>query len=172
MHSLAVLVVPNDAPRARIRPLAVRDAALSARIDTLLFRFEQPEERAWGVDHAQGARFDWCVIGGRWAGWGRRVRQLMRKQNIEPLRTPIPKFVERDAVWSGDLIRVRTAALAEYPLAVITPHGDWVDCPSVLPAFWKPTPRERKARTGWLKTIGQIMDAYPDCLVIAVDYHD
>ena len=58
MHSLAVLVVPNDPVRANMRPLVARDAALSARIETLLFRYEQPEEMAWGVDHSRGFQLE------------------------------------------------------------------------------------------------------------------
>ena len=106
MHSLAVLVVPNDPARANMRPLVARDPALSARIDTLLFRYEQPGEMAWGVDHSSGFQFDWCVIGGRWAGWGRQVRRLMDKQKIQPSGRPIPQFLERNAVWSEDVGRV------------------------------------------------------------------
>ena len=60
---------------------------------------------------------------------------------------------------------------ADYPLAIITPHGQWVDCPSVLPAFGKATTRQRKAKATWLKKIQRIMEAYPECLAVAVDYH-
>jgi hypothetical protein len=171
MHSLAVLVVPNDPVRANMRPLVARDAALSARIETLLFRYEQPEEMAWGVDHSRGFIFDWYAIGGRWEGWGRRVRQLMVKQKVQPSRRPIPRSLERNAVWSEDVGRVRISSLAEYPLAVITPHGDWVDCPGVLPIFGKPTARQRNAKAAWLRKIQRIMKAYPDCLAVAIDYH-
>lgn len=46
MHFLAVVLIPFDPQRANLRPLVARDAAVSARIDTLLFRYEQPTERA------------------------------------------------------------------------------------------------------------------------------
>jgi hypothetical protein len=42
MHQLAVVLVPFDPERACIRPLVARDAALWARLDTLLFRHELP----------------------------------------------------------------------------------------------------------------------------------
>jgi hypothetical protein len=169
MHALAVVIVPNYSGRADVRPLAARDAALSARIESLLYMFEQPPERAWGVDYSRGFQFDWCVIGGRWEGWGRRVRRLMLKKMKLP-RRPIPRFLERNAVWTDWLSRMRIASLDEYPLAVITPHGDWVDCPEEL---WSGTAtvRARNAEAAWLKKVQKIMTAYPDCLAVAVDYH-
>jgi hypothetical protein len=154
-----------------MRPLVARDAALSARIETLLFRYEQPEEMAWGVDHSRGFQFDWCIVGGRWEGWGRQVRRLMVKQKIQPSGRPIPQFLERNAVWSEDVGRVHISSLADYPLAVITPHGDWVDCPSALPVFGKATARQRNAKSAWSRTIQGIMKTYPDCLAVAIDYH-
>ena len=54
MHVLAAVLIPFDAERASIRPPVARDAAAWARLDTLLFRYEQPQELAWGVDHARG----------------------------------------------------------------------------------------------------------------------
>ena len=170
MHSLALLVVPYDSAKAKMRPLIARDAALSARIETLLFQHEQPEEDLWGVDYSRGFQFDWAVVGGRWSGWGRRLRQVMIKQGLTPSRRPIPQFLQRNSVWSGDLSRVRIASFGEYPFAVITPHGEWVDCPSALPIYGKPTLRQRKARKAWLSEIQGIMNAYPDCLAMAVDY--
>ena len=172
MHAFAVVLIPYYEVHASLRPLEARDAAALARPETLLFRYEQPQEQAWGVDYSGGFRFDWCVVGGRWAGWGRYVRQLMVKQKIQPSRRPIPRSLGRNAVWSEDVGRLRMSSLTDYPLAVITPHGDWVDCPSVLPIFGKPTARQRNARAAWLRKIQRIMKAYPDCLAVAIDYHD
>src|SRR5262245_43748073 len=157
MHSLALIVVPYDSAQANVRPLVARDAALSARIETLLFLYEQPQEQLWGVDYSRGFRFDWCVLGGRWAGWGRRMRQMMIKQRLDPSRRPIPQFLERNSVWSEDLSRVPLASFREYPLAVITPHGEWVDCPNVLPIYGKPTVRQRKVEKAWIKQIQRVM---------------
>ena len=171
MHSLALIVVPYDSAQANVRPLGARDAALSARIEALLFLYEQPQEELWGVDYSRGFQFDWCVLGGRWAGWGRRMRQMMIKQRLDSSRRAIPQFLERNSVWSEDLTRVRIASFREYPFAVITPHGRWVDCPSVLPIYGKPTVRQSKAKKAWVKQIQRIMKAYADCLAIAVDYH-
>ena len=61
MHLLAAVLVPFDAHGAAIRPLVARDAALWARLDMLLFRFQQPEEWAWGtalvaVSYSTGGR--------------------------------------------------------------------------------------------------------------------
>ena len=113
MHSLALIIVPYDSAQANVRPLVARDAALSARIETLLFLYEQPQEELWGVDHSRGFQFDWCVLGGRWAGWGRQMRQMMIKQRLDPSRRPIPHFLERNSVWSEDLTRVRIASFRE-----------------------------------------------------------
>ena len=95
----------------------------------------------------------------------------MVKQKIQPSGRPIPQFLERNAVWSEDVGRMHISSLPDYPLAVITPHGDWVDCPSALPIFGKATVRQRKAKAAWLKTIQAIMKTYPDCLAVAIDYH-
>jgi hypothetical protein len=65
MHLLGIVLIPFDRDQAAIRPLAARDAAAQAQLDILLFRYEQPEEWAWGVDDERGFKFDWCVIGGR-----------------------------------------------------------------------------------------------------------
>jgi len=173
MHSLALVIVPNDStfPTVR-RPAVARDAALAARIDALLYLFEQPEEQAWGVDYSRGFRFDWCVVGGRWNGWGREVRRVMSKQKIEQPRRPIPRFLERNAVWTDTLSRMRLPSVVAYPESVITPHGVWLDCPRTLPVSGRGTVRQRKAKAAWLKKIKGVFAAYPECLAVAVDYHD
>jgi hypothetical protein len=54
VHQLAVLV-PFSTEHAAMRPVVARDAALQARIDTLLFRFEQPDDEPMGgVDMDRG----------------------------------------------------------------------------------------------------------------------
>ena len=171
MHSLGVVLIRFDRARAAIRPLAARNAAAHAQLDTLLFRYEQPDEEwAWGVDDARGFRFDWCVIGGRWGGWGRGVRSLMARQRIRPIARPIPRFLERNAIWSEDLGRVRlTASLL--PLALLTPYGDWLDAPASVPNFGKASARARRAQVAWLRKIRQVARAFPDCLAVGVDYH-
>ena len=169
MHAFAVVLVPHYEVHASLRPPEARDAAALARLDTLLCRFEQPEDQAWGVDHGEGFKFDWWEVGGNWSGWGRNLRALMRKQRLRPSRRPIPRCLERNAVWSEDLGRVRLGA-AVFPLAVVTPHGDWEEC-AVWPGWGKPTVRERKAKAAWLRRIRRLMWAYPGCLAVGVDYH-
>jgi hypothetical protein len=71
VHALTTVLIPFGAARASIRPVVARDAALFARLDTLMFRYEQPEEQMWGVDFARGFKFDWWALGGRADGWGR-----------------------------------------------------------------------------------------------------
>jgi hypothetical protein len=57
MHLLGVVLIRFDRVRAAIRPRAARDAEAQAQLDTLLFRYEQPqEELAWGVDDVRGFR--------------------------------------------------------------------------------------------------------------------
>jgi hypothetical protein len=170
MHTLGVVLIRFDRAHAAIRPRAARDAAAQAQLDTLLFRYEQPQEQAWGVDDSRGFRFDWCVVGGRFSGWGRDVRSLMARQRIRPVARPIPRFLERNAIWSEDLGRVRlTASL--YPLALLTPYGEWLDAPACLPTFGKPSARARRAQVAWLTKIRQAARAFPDCLAVGVDYH-
>lgn len=171
MHALAALIVPTLPARDRAQPSVVREIELHARIETLLYRYEAQEQREWGFNPFTGSQFDWWVIGGRWSGWGRRVREKIRRRGSSSRVRSLPKSVERNAVWSEDVSRAGLSALAEYPHAVVTPHGRWIDCPRVLPAYGKPTLRQRQAKTAWLKKIRQIAAAYPSCLFIAIDYH-
>ena len=69
MHAFAVALIPHYEVHAALRPLEARDAAVRARLEMLLYRYEQPEDQAWGVDYGQGFRFDWWQIGGHWNGW-------------------------------------------------------------------------------------------------------
>jgi len=169
MHAFAVVLVPHYEVHASLRPLEARDAAALARLEMLLFRYEQPEDQAWGVDLGRGFRFDWWEVGGRWNGWGRNLRTLMRTQRLRPSPRPIPRCLERNAVWSEDLGRVRLNS-SLFPLAVVTPHGEWEEC-AVPPGWGRPTSRERKAKAAWLRRIRRLMQAYPGCLAIGVDYH-
>lgn len=171
MHSLAAVLIPFDRQRASIRPVAARDASAQAQIETLLFRYEQPgDDWAWGVEHGRGFQFDWWVIGGRFGGWGRDVRSLMARQRIRPTARPIPRFLARNAVWSEDLGRVRLNE-ALYPMALLTPYGDWFDAPASLPNYGKASKRARRVENGWLKKIRHAARAFPECLAVAVDYH-
>src|SRR5207244_10356890 len=103
--------------------------------EMLLFRFQQPEEwGVWGNDPDRGFMFDWYDVGGHWKGWGRHVRQLLAKQHLRPSPRPIPRSLERNAVWSEDLARARLN-LSVFPAAVVTPYGDWEQCSSLLPLF-------------------------------------
>lgn len=169
MHAFAVALIPHYEAHAALRPLEARDAALLARLEMLLFRYEQPEEQAWGVDYGGGFRFDWWEVGGRWNGWGRTLRALMRKQGLRPSPRTIPRILEPNAVWSEDLGRVRLGS-SVFPLAIVTPHGDWEEC-AVWPGFDRPTARERKATAAWLRRIRKLTRAYPSCLAIGIDYH-
>jgi hypothetical protein len=170
MHTFAVVLIPHYVIHDDIRPLAARDAAVQARLELLLFRYEQPADQAWGVDYARGYRFDWWECGGHWDGWGRDVRALMGKQRLRPSPRTIPRFIQRNAVWSEDLGRVRLGS-SVYPLAIVTPFGDWEEC-SVWPAFGDAaTVRVRKAKAAWLRRIRKITRAFPSCLAVGIDYH-
>ncbi len=168
MHVLANVIVPFDTKNASIRPAVARDAAVWARLDTLMFRYQQPEGQLWGVKPASGFMFDWWALGGRWNGWGRQIRTLVSRQGLIPSTRPIPRFLAHNAVWSEDLGRVRlTSALL--PHAIVTPHGEWEECAEL--SFGTPTLRERKALGTWRRRLRRLVRAYPDCLAVAVDYH-
>jgi hypothetical protein len=173
VHQLAIALIPFDADRERARRRSARYDVIEARLDTLLFRFEEPDDLAWGVGDASGFRFDWWEIGGRWHGWGRKVRKLLRNRQIRLLGTPIPlpRGVASNAVWTEDLGRAPFTASSEYPTAVITPYSEWIDCPSALPIFGTPTARQRKARAAWFRRLRRLARTYTGCLAIAVDYH-
>jgi len=172
MHALAVVMIPFDSGQANIRPRTARDAAIDARIDTLLFRYEQPEDDAWGVDLADGFKFDWCEVGGRWGSWGRHVRKLARTQRRRPSSKSVPRLIEPYAVWTEDLAQVRFTPVDLLPVALITPHGEWEQCQGDWVWAWgKPSARERKFKAAWLRRLRRFARAYPSCLAIAVDFH-
>ena len=169
MHQLAAVLIPFGPAQTSIRPLVARDAAASAQLGTLLYRYEQLEDQSWGVDIERGFRFDWWTRGGRWDGWGREVRSLMTRQRLRPAPRSLPRFLERNSVWSEDLTRVRLIS-ALTPVSLVTPHGEWKES-SALFGFGKPTLRERKAKAAWLRKMRQVIEMYPYCLAIGVDYH-
>jgi hypothetical protein len=145
---------------------------VNARLETLLYRYEQPTDQSWGIDPDRGFRYDWWHIGGRYQGWGLRAKELMKRRGVRPSRHPIPRFLARNAVRSDDLAQVRLTSRL-LPVAVLTPHGEWEEYPgSGLPNFGKATVRQRKARARWTARIRALMGAYPECLAVAVDYHD
>lgn len=170
MHALAVVMIPFDAPGATVKPSVARNAAVAARIDTLLFRYTQPEEQAWGVDEERGFKFDWCTVGGRWQSWGRHLRKLMATQRRRPSRRRIPRIIERNAVWSADLAQIRLTSFDLLPIAIITPHGEWEECRGNW-GLGKSTARERRFKAAWIRRLRTLMRAYPECLAIAVDFH-
>ena len=170
VHLLAAVLIPFGTEQGSIRPIAARDAALWARLDTLLFQYEQPETYgSWGIDHARGFQFDWWSLGGRYAGWGREVRSRIIRQHLAPTVRPIPRFLERNAAWSDDLARVRLVA-SILPNAILTPHGAWHQ-PSMILLGGKLTVRERKAMRAWVRKIRRLMLVYEGYLAIGVDYH-
>jgi hypothetical protein len=93
VHLLAAVLIPFGPEHSSIKPLAARDAAVWTRLDTLLFRYMQPDDEwAWGVDEARGFRFDWWALGGRYDGWGREVRSRI---------TPLPSIFSRNSARLG-----------------------------------------------------------------------
>jgi hypothetical protein len=171
LHQLAVVLVPFGREQSSMRPVVARDAALLARIDTLLFRYEQPDEHlAWGVNSDAGFIYDWWSLGGRWTGWGRDIRRVIARRRRAPSARPLPRVLERNAVWTEDLVRVRMTA-SVLPLAILTPHGQWLEPSSILLKVGKLTVRERKAKAAWVRKLRRVVQAYPECLAIAIDYH-
>jgi hypothetical protein len=171
VHLLALVLIPFDRDQAAIRPPTARDAALWARLDMLLFRYQQvDDDQMWGVDITMGYCFDWWELGGRWDGWGYDVQELMVRQGHEPVKRAMPRFIARNAVWSEDVARVRLIS-ALCPVAIVTPHGEWKQGAAILPSFGKPTLRQRKANAAWRRRIRKVMAAYPAYLAVAVDYH-
>jgi len=172
MHAFAVVLIPFYERHASIRPLAARDAAALARLETLLFRYEQPpQDEAWTeIDYGVGYIFDWWEVGGRWRGWARNLRTVMKRQRLRLSPRPIRRCLERNAIWSEDLGRARLGA-SLFPAAIVTPHGEWEQPVVTLLGFGKLTARERKAKAAWLRRIRKLMKMYSDCLAIGVDYH-
>jgi hypothetical protein len=171
MHALAVVLIPIlNEPRTH-RSLVARDAAARASLESLMFRYEDADDDwKWGVATQRGFTCDWWQTGGRWRGWGRDVRGLMKKQRLHPAARPIPRFLAHDASWAADLARVRLVS-ALVPSAIVTRHGEWEEPSRPVPTFGTMTIRDRKAYAAWLKRIKWLMQAYSDCLAVGVDYH-
>ena len=171
MHLLAAVVIPYESYHAEIRPAVARDAALNGRLEMLLYQFMQPDDDwKWGIDHHLGFQFDWWALGGSYDGWGRDVRSQMARQRVPPIKRAIPRFIERNAIWTDDLARVRLA-MSLVPHAVLTPHGVWHEPSMILFGFGKQTVREKRARAAWLRKIRKILQMYAAHLAVAVDYH-
>jgi hypothetical protein len=59
---------------------------------------EEPDDMAWGVDETRGFRFDWWAIGGRWHGWGRKIRKVLKGRMWRLLLEPLSKPSQAHAV--------------------------------------------------------------------------
>jgi hypothetical protein len=144
-----------------------------ASISTLLFRYQERPNRRGPADHDR-EKFDWWVVGGRWDGWARAVRQEMTHQSLpRSVGRRIPRFVSGNAVWSDELAHLRLSKLRHrsWPVAVITPYGDWIECDNRALYSGKPNVRERRARVAWFNTMRRLMRTWSGCLAVAIDYH-
>jgi hypothetical protein len=169
-HSLVAVIIPFDSHRENIATPVARAAAAYARIDTLLFRYEQPQQQSWGVDFARGYRFDGWEIGGQWEGWGHQVRRRLKSQGLHPLKSSIPRSIKPNAVWSEDLAHVMLTSFPLFPVAIITPYGEWEECPGSW-GWGKSTKRERKLESTWLRRMRKLLRAGSGCLAVGVDCH-
>ena len=100
------------------------------------------------------ARFDGCVIGGRFDG------QLF---DAEPMYNLTPaEFQQRyglDVLREEENIRAASEVPAGLtPYAVVTPAGEWLDC-------------EKKGAAVWAAEVKGLLRRYADCMVVAVDCH-
>jgi hypothetical protein len=100
------------------------------------------------------AKFDGCVVGGRFDG------QLY---GAEPMYNLTPAEFQRryglDVLRDDDNVRVTSEAPPGLtPYAIITPEGEWLDC-------------EDKDAAGWKAKVRELLRLHADCLVVAVDCH-
>ena len=100
------------------------------------------------------AKFDGCVIGGRFDG------QLF---DAEPMYNLKPaEFQQRyglDVLREEDNIREASEVPAGLtPYAVVTPAGEWLDC-------------EKKDAAGWRAEVRELLRLHARCMVVAVDCH-
>jgi hypothetical protein len=72
----------------------------------------------------------------------------MTKQGLRPSQRSIPRFLRHNAVWSEDLCRVRLSSL--YPVAIVTPHGEWEQCSETLMSSFRPDDCSRAQGAGRL----------------------
>jgi hypothetical protein len=100
------------------------------------------------------AKFDACVIGGRFDG------QLF---DAEPMYNLTPaEFQKRyglDVLRDEDNIRAASEVpTGLIPYAVITPGDEWLDC-------------ESRDAAGWKAEVRRLLRLHADCMVVAVDCH-
>jgi hypothetical protein len=100
------------------------------------------------------AKFDGCVVGGRFDG------QLF---DAEPEYNLTPAEFQRryglDVLRDEENVRVAAEVQAGLtPYALVTPAGEWLDC-------------ENKDAAGWKAEVRELLRLHADCLVVAVDCH-
>jgi len=100
------------------------------------------------------AKFDGCVIGGRFDG---QLRGAEPTYNLTPA-----EFQRRygfDVLKDEDNISVASEVPAGLtPYAVVTPVGEWLDC-------------ENKDAAAWKSEVKRLLRLHADHLVVAVDCH-
>ena len=134
-----VLVRPGEA-----------DAAQRAR--ELLAPYFAPDG-VHAPDNAS-AKFDGCVVGGRFDG------QLY---GAEPMYNLTPAEFQRrygfDVLRDGDNVRAASEVPAALtPYAVVTPEGEWLDC-------------EGKDAARWRAEVRGLLRLHAACVAVAVDCH-
>lgn len=100
------------------------------------------------------AKFDGCVIGGRFDG------QLF---GAEPEYNLTPAEFQRryglDVLRDEDNVRAASEVPAKLtPYAVVTPAGEWLDC-------------EKKDAGVWRAEVRELLRLHARCVVVAVDCH-
>jgi len=167
MHSLGVVLVRAGLEADVLREKPDVATVIVSQIDALLFRYLQPPQRVWGVDF-EHYMFDAWDIGGRWDGWGDEARSAIRKQRAKPSPRTLPQPIRRNAIWSEDLARLRFDRFRLYPLAVITPYGQWIGTVSTFFGFGD-TKRELRARDAWIRKMRKTVTLWSETIAVAVD---
>jgi hypothetical protein len=95
----------------------------------------------------------------------------MKRRGLNPSKAPMPRSLKRNAVWAEDLARVGLVSFPLFPVAIITPYGDWAEEPGNW-GWGKATKRERRLKIAWLTQMRKLLRACEGCLVVGVDCHD
>jgi hypothetical protein len=169
VHSLGV-VLARPQPESGVVPKnADASIVIASQVDALLYRYVQPPRRAWGVDFDDYMCEGWD-IGGKWYGWGDQARSAMRKQRVKLSTRPLPPEIRTNAIWAEDLVRLKFDRFRLYPLAVITPYGEWVGTLATYFGFGE-TKRELRARDAWIRKMRKAVGVWSDTIAVAIEFY-
>lgn len=117
------------------------------------------------------SKWDWWVIGGRWAGWVRGIEDAMPEDvNMFDDReaSDRSKAVRRDVRNNSRHVSEFSSPIPDdmIPFAIVTPDGEWHEKGSM--GWWGCV---SDAKSDWKDGARSILAQHPTALAVAVDLH-